>query len=101
MAADANPYGTAFVGWIFGQMALAGGSLASRTTGKRCPVVAANDLTFTAPLAVGEELSVWAEIVAQGRTSLTVETQAWRRDRHSEEISQAATGTYIFVGVDG
>jgi acyl-CoA thioesterase YciA len=42
MAADANPYGTAFVGWLFGQMSLAGGSLASRRTGKRAPVVAAD-----------------------------------------------------------
>ena len=40
MAADANPYGTAFVGWLFGQMSLAGGSLASR----RSPLLPAQRL---------------------------------------------------------
>jgi acyl-CoA thioesterase YciA len=30
MAADANPYGKIFVGWLMGQMALAAGSVASR-----------------------------------------------------------------------
>src|ERR1700754_5057215 len=56
MAADANPYGTAFVGWLFGQMSLAGGSLASRRTGKRAPVGAADGFKFTAPAALGDEL---------------------------------------------
>ncbi|MDB5678731.1 hotdog domain-containing protein [Sphingomonas bacterium] len=101
MAADANPYGTAFVGWLFGQMALAGGSLASRRTGKRAPVVAADGFEFTAPVAVGDELSVWAEVAQQGRTSMTVETEAWGRDRHGEKTSRAAKGRFVFVGVDG
>ena len=54
MAADANPYGTAFVGWLFGQMSLAGGSLASRRTGKRAPVVAADGFKFLAPADIGD-----------------------------------------------
>ena len=100
MAADANPYGKAFVGWIFGQMSLAGGSLASRRTGKRAPVVAADGFKFTAPVAIGDELSVWAELVAEGRTSLTIETVAWARDRHGEGSARVAEGRFVFVGVD-
>ena len=100
MAADANPYGSAFVGWLFGQMSLAGGSLASRLSGKRAPVVAADGFKFTAPAAIGDELSVWAEVVAEGRTSMTIETVAWKRDRHGEAIAQVASGRFVFVGVD-
>ena len=87
MAADANPYGSAFVGWLFGQMALAGGSLASRLTGKRAPVVAADGFKFTAPATIGDELSVWAEVASQGNTSMTIATAgvearpAWRGGR--------------------
>lgn len=99
MAADANPYGSAFVGWLFGQMALAGGSLASRRSGKRAPVVAADGLKFIAPVEIGDELSVWAEIVAQGRTSMTIETVAWKRDRHGEATARVAEGRFVFVGV--
>ena len=100
MAADANPYGSAFVGWLFGQMALAGGSLASRLTGKRAPVVAANDFKFTAPAAIGDELSVWAEVARQGNTSLTIATQAWKRDRHGEAVAKVAEGNFVFVGME-
>lgn len=99
MAADANPYGTAFVGWLFGQMALAGGSLASRLTGKRAPVVAADGFKFVAPVAVGDELSVWAEVTGEGRTSMTIVTEAWRRDRHGEALARVADGRFVFVEV--
>ena len=98
MAADANPYGTAFVGWLFGQMALAGGSLASRRTGKRAPVVAADGFKFIAPADIGDELSVWAEVVAEGRTSLTIAIEAWKRDRHGESVAKVAEGRFVFVG---
>ena len=100
MAADANPYGTAFVGWLFGQMALAGGSLASRLTGKRAPVVAADGFTFTAPAAIGDELSVWAEVVSEGRTSLTIAIESWKRDRHGEGVMKVAEGRLVFVSID-
>ena len=99
MAADANPYGTAFVGWLFGQMALAGGSLASRRTGKRAPVVAADGFKFLAPVEIGDELSVWAEVANEGRTSLTIATEVWKRDRHGEAVARVGEGRLVFVGI--
>ncbi len=99
MAADANPYGKIFVGWLMGQMALAAGSVASRASGARCPVVAADDFSFPAPVSVGEEVSFHAEIVATGRTSMTVAVEVWRRDRHGEAASQAAAGKFILVAM--
>jgi len=99
MAADANPYGKIFVGWLMGQMALAAGSVASRRSGARCPVVAADGFSFTAPVSIGEEVSFHADIVATGRTSMTVAVQVWRRDRHGEAASQAARGTFTLVAM--
>ena len=84
-----------------GQMALAGGSLASRRTGKRAPVVAADGFKFIAPVDVGDELSVWAEVASEGRTSMTIATQAWKRDRHGEAVALVAEGRFVFVGVGG
>jgi acyl-CoA thioesterase YciA len=100
MAADANPYGSAFVGWIMGQMALAAGSLASRHSGAHAPVVAADGLSFTAPVKIGDELSIYAELVKTGRTSMTIETQAWVRDRHGEDRTRAASGTFTLVALE-
>ncbi|MEG3124596.1 acyl-CoA thioesterase [Sphingomonas sp. GB1N7] len=99
MAVDANPYGKIFVGWLMGQMALAAGSVASRHSGARCPVVAADGFSFTAPVSIGEEVSFHAEIVATGRTSMTVAVDVWRRDRHGEGASKAATGKFTLVAM--
>ncbi|WP_443025496.1 acyl-CoA thioesterase [Sphingomonas sp. PB4P5] len=99
MAADANPYGKIFVGWLMGQMALAAGSVASRRSGARCPVVAADGFSFTTPVSIGDEVSFHAEIMATGRSSMTVAVQVWRRDRHGENGSQAAAGTFTLVAM--
>jgi acyl-CoA thioesterase YciA len=99
MAADANPYGKIFVGWLMGQMALAAGSIASRHCGGPAPVVAADGFSFTAPVSIGDEVSFYAEIVATGRTSMTVAVDVWRRDRHGEGTARAAKGTYILVSM--
>ena len=99
MAADANPYGKIFVGWLMGQMALAAGSVASRRSGACCPVVAADGFSFTAPVSIGDEVSFHAEIVATGRSSMTVAVQVWRRDRHGEGGSQAAAGSFTLVAM--
>lgn len=99
MAADANPYGNIFVGWLMGQMALAAGSVASRHCGGPAPVVAADGFSFTAPVSIGDEVSFYAELIATGRTSMTVAVDVWRRDRHGEGTARAAKGTYILVSM--
>lgn len=99
MAADANPYGKIFVGWLMGQMALAAGSVASQRSGARCPVVAADGFTFTAPVEIGDEVSFHADIVRVGRTSLTVAVEVWRRDRHGDGGGRVAGGRFTLVAM--
>jgi acyl-CoA thioesterase YciA len=99
MAADANPYGKIFVGWLMGQMALAAGSVASRHCGARAPVVAADGFSFTAPVSIGDEVSFYAELVATGRTSMTVAVECWRRDRHGDGTERAAQGSFTLVSM--
>ncbi|MFA5988987.1 MAG: hotdog domain-containing protein [Sphingomonas sp.] len=103
MAADANPYGHVFVGWLMGQMALAAGSAASRYCKGPAPVVAAEGFSFAVPVKIGDEVSFWAEITAMGRTSMTVAVECWRRDRHGEGTQRAAAGrfTLVAMGDDG
>jgi len=100
MPTDLNPYGGAFGGWIMSQMALGAASLASRHSKGRAILKAASDFDFPAGLVAGEELSVFATLEKQGRTSMTIFAQAWRRERDGDESSLAATGRFIFVAVD-
>lgn len=100
MPSDTNPYGGVFGGWLMAQMALGAGSLASRKGRGKAVVVHATDFTFPAAMAVGDELSVYGNIVATGNTSLTIAARAVARERNGEATSDVATGTFKFVVLD-
>ena len=99
MPADANPYGDIFGGWLMGQMDLAAGSVASRHCGGRAVTVAAEGMKFHRPVIVGDEVSVYAALVATGNTSMTVEVEAWRRGRHTEEAYRVTQARFVFVAI--
>ena len=100
MPTDTNPYGGVFGGWLMSQMALAAGSLASRTVRGKCVVVAADELRFPGAMAVGDELSVYAEVTKQGRTSLRIAVEAVARERDGETETRVASGVFSFVALD-
>lgn len=100
MPADANPYGDIFGGWLMGQMDLAAGSVASRHSGGRAVTIAVDAMKFHAPVIVGDEVSVYATLVAVGRTSMTIEVEAWRRARHVEETCKVTQARFVFVATD-
>ena len=100
MPADANPYGDIFGGWLMGQMDLAAGSVASRRSGGRAVTIAADAKKFHMPVVVGDEVSVYAHLIAVGRTSMTIEVEAWRRARNGDEAGKVTQARFIFVATD-
>lgn len=100
MPTDINPYGGVFGGWIMSQLALGAASLASRYSHGRAILVAATDFNFPAGMVTGEELSVFATMEKVGRTSMTIATHGWRRERDGDASSLAASGLFTFVAVD-
>ncbi len=100
MPSDTNPYGGVFGGWLMGQMGLACGSFASLHSGGKAVVVAANNLTFTGAMAVGDELSIYVALKHQGRTSMTLEAHAVARERDGSNEFEVATGEFTFVALD-
>ncbi len=103
MPADTNPYGGVFGGWLMAQMALGAGSLASRVGQGKAVVVSATDFAFPGAMAVGDELSVYCDLLTTGTTSLTIAAEAIARERNSEATQTVARGTFKFVliGEDG
>jgi acyl-CoA thioesterase YciA len=100
MPADTNPYGGVFGGWLMGQMGLACGSFASRRTGGKAILVAADAIKFPGAMAVGDELSVYVELLKQGRTSLRLRAEAVGRKRDSDQEATVAEGEFTFVALD-
>jgi acyl-CoA thioesterase YciA len=100
MPADTNPYGGVFGGWLTGQMGLACGSFASRHSGGKAILVAADGLKFPGAMAVGDELSVYVELLNQGRTSLRLKAEGVARERDGAGETLVAEGEFTFVALD-
>jgi acyl-CoA thioesterase YciA len=89
-----------FGGWLMGQMGLACGSFVSRRTRGKALLVAADAIKFPGAMAVGDELSVYVELLKQGRTSLRLKAEAVGRKRDSEDEMLVAEGEFTFVALD-
>ena len=99
MPADVNPYGDMFGGWMMAQMDLAAGSVASRHCGGRAVTIAVDAMQFHRPVFVGDEVSVYARLVATGTTSMTITVEAWRRGRHTDEACRVTQARFVFVAI--
>jgi acyl-CoA thioesterase YciA len=100
MPSDTNPYGGLFGGWLMGQMGLACGSFASRHSGGKAILVAADAIKFPGAMAVGDELSVYVDLMNQGRTSLKLRAEAIARERDGDNQKTVAEGEFTFVALD-
>jgi len=100
MPADTNPSGDIFGGWLLSQMDIAAGTVAYARARGRVATVALDAMSFHAPVFVGDLVSVHAEIVKVGRTSLTVQVEAWaKRGRNGDEV-QVTEGRFTLVAID-
>src|SRR5271166_448728 len=100
MPADANPSGDIFGGWLMAQMDLAGGNAAARRAHGRCSTVAVDGMVFHEPVFVGDEVSLYADLLRVGRTSMTIRVEAWRRSSTDETRRKVTEATFTFVAID-
>jgi acyl-CoA thioesterase YciA len=100
MPADTNPAGDIFGGWLLAQMDLAAGNLAHRLARGRCATVAVDAMAFLAPVHVGDEVSVYAELLSVGRTSMKITVEAERRTRDQDETVPVTKAVFTFVAID-
>jgi acyl-CoA thioesterase YciA len=101
MPADTNPSGDIFGGWLMAQMDLAAGNLAARVARGRSATIAVEGMTFHKPVKVGDEVSLYADMVSTGRTSMRIHVEAWRRNRYAEESVKVTDAIFTFVALDG
>lgn len=100
MPSNTNAAGDVFGGWVMSQMDLAAGSAAGIRARSKTVTVAIDGVSFLAPMSVGDELSVYTDVLKVGRTSMTINVQAWRRVRQSTERQLVTHGKFVFVAVD-
>ena len=100
MPADTNQNGDIFGGWLLSQMDLGGGVFAAKTAKSRTVTVAIEAMNFRKPVFVGDLVSVHANLVQVGKTSITVHLEAWvlrRKEMHSILVTD---GNFTYVAID-
>ena len=101
MPADINPAGDIFGGWVMAQIDIAGGIPAVRRARGRVATVSVNAMQFREPVAVGDLLSFYAEIVKVGTTSITVDVQVYaQRTPENPTVVKVTEAQLTYVATD-
>jgi acyl-CoA thioesterase YciA len=93
--------GDAFGGWIMSQVDIAGSIPAIVRAKGRVVTRAVKDMVFLKPVLPGDLLSLYAEVIRVGNTSITVYVEVYvQRDPITLEAIRVSEGTVTYVAVD-
>lgn len=104
MPADLNQNGDVFGGWVMAQVDVAGAIPAMRRARGRVATVSVNSFQFRQPVSVGDIVSLFAEIVHVGRTSMTVRVEVYAERNYADPITVRVTQaelTYVAIDESG
>ena len=66
----------------------------------RVVTIAVDAMSFHEPVEVGDEVSCYAQINRTGRTSITVDIEAWKRKKDSTSRTKVTEGVFTYVKID-
>ena len=92
MPADTNPSGDIFGGWLMSMMDMAGANIAYKRAGGRVATIAVDKIEFHRPVAIGDIVSCYADIIRSGRSSIGTKVEVWVRRRVENEQFKVAEG---------
>jgi acyl-CoA thioesterase YciA len=100
MPADTNQNGDIFGGWLLSQMDLGGSIFASKIVNSRTVTVAIEAMNFRKPVFVGDVVSVHANLVQIGKTSIAIHLEAWVQRRKEIHSILVTDGNFTYVSID-
>lgn len=99
---DANPKGDIFGGWLMSEIDIAGAVAAGQRAKGSVATVAVKELRFIQPLYVYDLVSFYAEVIAVGKTSITVKVEVFaQRDRaaYDDQPLKVSDATLVYVAI--
>ena len=100
MPENTNIHGDIFGGWILSQMDLAGSILARKRAQRRTVTVAVEQMAFLCPVAVGDLVTCYGAVHRVGRTSVSIELEAWVHRTLTEDDHRVTHGVFKYVAID-
>jgi acyl-CoA thioesterase YciA len=101
MPADANHNGDIVGGWVMAQVDVAGGTVAGRVARGRVATGSVNSFVFKQPVQIGDILSLYADVVRIGNSSITVNVEVFaERGRTESKVVKVTEATLTYVAID-
>ncbi|MGQ0287180.1 acyl-CoA thioester hydrolase YciA [Pasteurellaceae bacterium 22721_9_1] len=102
MPSDTNANGDIFGGWIMSQMDMGGAILAKEIAKGRVVTVCVDKMTFLHPIAVGDVVCCYGQLVNIGRSSMQVKVEVWIKKvfQGSRERTCVTEALFTYVAID-
>ncbi len=98
---DSNPSGTMFGGWLMGQIDIAASIPALVHSKGPVLTVAVKNMSFLAPLFAGDLVSIYAELISTGKTSMVIKVESWiQRNAAKPLCIKVSEAELVYVAVD-
>ncbi|MBI5537910.1 MAG: acyl-CoA thioesterase [Deltaproteobacteria bacterium] len=99
MPRDTNYHGTIFGGIILSLIDQAAGTVASVRARSGVVTLKMNEVIFHNPVFVGDLVSVYANLMGVGRTSMKIQAEVWAHRRDGGDPVHVTSAELIFVAV--
>jgi acyl-CoA thioesterase YciA len=100
MPKDTNAVGSIFGGVILSLIDQAAFVEASRQAPRKFVTVAMDKIEFHKPVQMGDIVSLWAETIRIGRSSITLRVDVLARSRYSDEEMRVTSAEVTMVSID-
>jgi acyl-CoA thioesterase YciA len=100
MPANTNPAGDIFGGWVMSMMDAAGAITATERADGRVVTAGVTQLSFAAPVKVGDVVCCYTEITGVGRTSLELHVEVWVLREGRGTRRKVTSAEFTFVALD-
>jgi acyl-CoA thioesterase YciA len=98
--ADMNINDGAFGGWVLSLMDQAGAVTGVTICAGPVATIAVNDVSFEQRIELGDVVSIYADDIQFGTTSVTVSLRVMAENPKNGDTRHAAIGTFVLVAVD-
>ncbi len=100
MPNDTNPHNTIFGGVVMSWIDMAAALCAEKYTRKNVVTVHVSDISFKAPIRIGDHVTVMAKVNYVGKTSLVIGTKVIAENPQSGEKRHTSSAYLTFVSLD-
>ena len=97
---DLNHHGSVFGGWIMSKMDKASSIAVENIIRGKAVTVHVSEINFKQPIYNGDIFTIYTEIVALGRSSITIDVEVQVTNHTTYEESEVTDAQFKFVSVD-